>query len=102
MVRFFMYETNISNEYNISKTMDEYTKICCELAGGFSEVDSPCIVSVSSIEHSTSKITQVQSIEPTGQPADLLKRLSDVIDRPTTDIQIGVFQMCGGLDGSKL
>ena len=82
--------------------MDEYTKIVAECAGGFSENDSPCIVSVSSIEHSTSKITQVQSIEPQGQPADHLKRLSDVNDRPTTDIQIGDFVMVAGIDGSKI
>ena len=82
--------------------MDEYTQLCSEIAGGFSVVDSPCVVTVSSIEHLSSKITQVQSVEPTGQPEDLLERFSKIIDRPTTDIQIGVFQMCGGLDGSKM
>ena len=60
--------------------MDVYTQLCAEIAGGFSTIGSPCIVNVTSLEHSTTKTTQVQSVEPAGQPEDMLKRLSDIID----------------------
>jgi len=82
--------------------MDAFSAICAELAGGFTTADSPCIVTVTSIENSTTQTVQVQSTEPAGQPEDLLMRMSESTGRPTTDIQIGVFVLGGGLDGSKM
>jgi len=82
--------------------MDPFATVCSELAGGFSEADSPCVVTITSIETGAVQHVQVQSREPLGQPTDLLERLSGVIARETTDIQVGIYVLTGGLDGSKL
>lgn len=82
--------------------MGDFNDICSEMAGGFTSENSPSIVTITSIETEAMQHVQVQSKEPVGQPTDLLKRLSDVIGRPTTDIRVGIYVLTGGLDGSKM
>jgi len=82
--------------------MDRLQKIVSVLAGGFSEVNVNCVVCID-VKDQESKYLMVQSAEITTEtPDSILKDIADACNVEIKDIIVTVYQLCGGMNGSKL
>ena len=82
--------------------VDALSKVCASLAGAFSEENVNCVVCID-IKDRESKYVIVQSSFIEGStPQQILQQLSQLFDVDQKDIITTVFQLCGGLNGSKI
>ncbi len=82
--------------------METLQKICADVAGGFTEQGSPCIVTITTTDSDYTNTLPVQSSTPTGSPEETMKRLADEIGTVAACVKVHVFVMCGGMDGSRM
>ncbi|CAM9701278.1 unnamed protein product [Ectocarpus sp. 6 AP-2014] len=84
--------------------MADMNDLCAAFAGGFSQEGSDCVVGICSVNGRPQQLIKVVSRipGPNEDPETLLAGVSALCgDRPR-DIVVNVFQLCGGVDGSKM
>lgn len=82
--------------------MEALQKICADVAGGFTEEGSPCVVTITTTDSDYSNTLPVNSKNPTGSPEETMKRLADEVGTVASSVKVHVFVMCGGMDGSRM
>lgn len=88
----------------LSTSMGDMKDLCSAFAGGFSQEGADCVVGIYSASGKRQQLFKVVSRAPARNedPETLLAGVSALCgDRPH-DIVVNVFQLCGGVDGSKM
>ncbi len=74
---------------------------CGNFAGGMVEAGTECIVVLRKDDQDISKI-DVISATPSGSPADLVEKISNLSGIPKLDIEIFVYVVIGGARGRDI
>lgn len=84
--------------------MPDMNDLCAAFAGGFSREGSDCVVGICSVSGRPQQLIKVVSRTPGANedPETLLAGVSALCGDTSRDIVVNVFQLCGGVDGSKM
>lgn len=79
----------------------EYTssELCALISGGFVVSGSQCVVAIEFAGKEECEMIAVESVTPIATPEILLEQLSKAVSKPSSDLTVTVYGICGGIQG---